>query len=283
MIDSTFRAAPGRALAGARPGVWLAFAFLALIVVASAAPGLLAHGSPDAADPLRTLQPPGAGHPLGTDQNGRDLYVRIVYGTRDSVLTGLGATVLALGAGVLVGGLSALGGRAADAVLMRAVDALLAIPGLVMALLMITALGGGTVNSMIAIAVIAAPGYARLVRAQLLVVRRSGYAEAAVALGRPPVLIAVRHLLPNALPPVLLLATLGSGAAIGATAALSYLGLGPAPPAPQWGAMLQQGQEYFSLAWWTAVAPGAVLTLTVLSLTVVGQYLQKLPAGRLER
>jgi peptide/nickel transport system permease protein len=263
-----------------RPAVWPAFAFLGLVVVAAAAPGLLAHADPYRADPHQALLPPGIGHPLGTDQNGRDVLARIVYGTRSSVLTGLGATALALAAGTLLGSLGALGGRAADAVVMRSVDALLAIPGLVMALLMITVLGPGTVNSLLAIAVSGVPTFTRLVRGQVLAVRTAGYARTAVALGQHPVRIAVRHLLPNALPPVLLLATLGTGAAIGAEAALSYLGLGPRPPAPQWGAMLDQGQEYYSVAWWTAVGPGAALTLTVLALTVAGQHLQRSAAGR---
>ncbi|KPI19095.1 ABC-type transporter, integral membrane subunit [Actinobacteria bacterium OK074] len=266
-----------------RPGLLLAAVFLVLLAVATVAPGLLAHGSPDTASALDILRPPGSAHLLGTDQNGRDLYTRVVYGTRGSVLTGLAATALALAAGTLLGTLGALGGRVADMAVMRLVDILLAVPGMVMALLVITVAGAGTVNSVVAIAVIGVPGYARLIRGQILVVRRSAYVEAAVALGTRPARIAVRHVVPNALPPVLLFATIGTGAAIGAEAALSFLGLGPRPPAPQWGAMLQQGQEYFSVAWWTAVVPGVALTLTVLSVTVTGQYLQRRFEGRWAR
>lgn len=266
-----------------RPGVLLAAGFLVLLLVAVVAPGLLAHSSPDAASALDILQPPGHGHILGTDQNGRDLYARVIHGTRGSVLTGLAATALALVAGTVLGSLGALGGRIADMGVMRLVDILLAVPGMVMALLVITVAGAGTVNSVIAIAVIGVPGYARLIRGQILVVRRSAYVEAAVALGTSRGRIAVRHVVPNALPPVLLFATIGTGAAIGAEAALSFLGLGPRPPAPQWGAMLQQGQEYFSVAWWTAVVPGVALTLTVLSVTVTGQYLQRRFEGRSAR
>jgi len=206
-----------------------------------------------------------------------------VYGTRSSVLTGLAATGLALTAGIVLGSVGALAGRWADTIAMRLVDMLLAVPGMVMALLVITVAGTGTVNTVIAVAVISVPGYARMVRGQILVVQRSAYVEAAVALGVRPLRIAVRHVVPGALPPVLLLATIGTGAAIGAEAALSFLGLGPRPPAPQWGAMLQQGQEYFSVAWWTAVVPGVALTLTVLSVTVTGQYLQRRFEGRSAR
>lgn len=275
----------GRAsmLRGAGVGVWLGMIFLVLIVIAAAAPGLLAHGSPDGANPLTALEPPGAGHLLGTDQNGRDLYIRIVYGTRASVLTGLGATAIALVAGTVLAALGVVGGRAGDTLVMRLADALLAIPGLIMAMLVITVLNTGTVSSMIAIAVIGVPVYTRLVRGQLLTVRRSGYVEAATALGLRPARITLRHMIPNAIPPVLLFATIGSGAAIGAVAALSYLGLGQPPPAPQWGTMLQEGQEYFSVAWWTAVVPGVALTLTVLSVTLVGHQFQRALAGRGEQ
>ena len=199
------------------------------------------------------------------------------------MLTGLAATGLALTAGIVLGSVGALAGRWADTIAMRLVDMLLAVPGMVMALLVITVAGTGTVNTVIAVAVISVPGYARMVRGQILVVQRSAYVEAAVALGVRPLRIAVRHVVPGALPPVLLLATIGTGAAIGAEAALSFLGLGPRPPAPQWGAMLQQGQEYFSVAWWTAVVPGVALTLTVLSVTVTGQYLQRRFEGRSAR
>lgn len=257
-----------------RISVVLAVGFLIVLVLASAAPGLLAPGAPDDAS-LRILEPPSWEHPFGTDQNGRDVYTRVVYGTRDSVLTGLAATALALIAGIVLGTGGALGGRFADSVTMRLVEVMLAVPGMVTALLVITIVGSGTGSAVLAIAVVGVPTYARMVRGQILLIRKTAYVEAAAALGTGPLRIMLRHVIPNALPPVLLIATMGTGSAIGAAAALGFLGLGPRPPSPQWGAMLQQGQEYFSVAWWTATMPGVALTLTVLSLTVVGQYLQR--------
>ncbi|GIG88774.1 ABC transporter permease [Plantactinospora endophytica] len=261
-------------------GPVLAGAFLALLAVAMIAPELLAPGSPDATSTADILRPPSADHLFGTDQNGRDIYRRIVYGARDSVFVGLAATALALVAGVLVGAFAALAGRAADSAAMRLVEVLLAVPGMVTALLVAAALGPGSGTVVLAIAVIGVPPYARIVRGQILRLRGSGFVEAAVAQGLGPVRVAWRHMIPNALPPVLLLGTIGTGAAIGASAALSFLGLGPRPPDPQWGAMLQQGQDYFAVAWWTATVPGVVLTLTVLSVTTVGQYLQRRFEGR---
>ncbi|WP_431926066.1 ABC transporter permease [Micromonospora wenchangensis] len=256
-------------------GPVLAAVFLVLLAVAAIAPGLLAPGSPDTTSTVDLLRPPGAGHLFGTDQNGRDVYTRIVHGTRDSLLAGLAATALALAAGIVVGAVGALGGRIADNLTMRLVEVLLAVPGLVTALLIVAVAGPGTTTLIMAIGFIGMPAYARLVRGQILQLRGSAFVEAAVAQGLRPARVAVRHIIPNAVPPVLLLATIGTGAAIGASAALSFLGLGPRPPDPQWGAMLQQGQDYFAVAWWTATIPGVVLTLTVLAITTLGQHLQR--------
>ena len=253
---------------------------LALLLAAAIAPSLIAPGNPLEADPLAALAAPSADHLLGTDENGRDVLTRIVHGATPSLLTGLGASALALIVGTILGVLAAQGGRAADAIVMRLIDILLAIPGLLLVLVIIAVMGKGTINIIIGIALFSVPGYARLVRSEILVIRRSGFVDAAVSLGIPRMQIVMQHIVPNAIRPVLILATIGIGQAIGTGATLSFLGLGPQPPAPEWGAMLASSQGYFSVAWWTALFPGLTITLAVLSITVLGQYLQRRFDGR---
>ncbi|MEU5692343.1 ABC transporter permease [Actinosynnema sp. NPDC020468] len=257
-----------------RAAVVLCGLIVVVLALAAVAPGLFTSVSPIEADPVNALRPPGGGHWLGTDELGRDVFSRVVHGARSSLSVGLGAILVAVTAGALLGIAAALGGGVADTVLMRLADVLLSLPELMIALLVIAVLGPGTGNTMIAIAVSLVPGYARMVRAEALVVRRSGYVEAAVGLGLPrPVLIA-RHVLPNALGPLLVLATVGFGTAIIAVSGLSFLGLGARPPAPEWGTMLSSGRKFLAVAWWTAVFPGAAITLAVVSVNVVGRRLQ---------
>lgn len=261
--------------------VWGAGIVLALLVVAAFAPWAFAPGDPLAADPLAALRPPTLEHPFGTDENGRDVLTRVVYGAAPSLLTGVGASVLAVAGGLVLGVVAAQGGRWADAAVSRALEILLAIPGLLLVLLVIAVLGKGTANVVIGIALFSIPGYARLVRAEILVLRRSGFVESAVAIGIARSTIITTHIIPNAVRPVLILATIGVGSAIGVGASLSFLGLGPQPPAPEWGAMLAASQDYFAVAWWAALFPGLAITLAVLSITIVGQYLQRRLDGRI--
>lgn len=256
-------------------GFTLATVVLALMTLAALAPGLLTGGDPGGADALKALEGPSADHWFGTDANGRDVFTRIVYGAGPSLLAGLGATALAVVAGTALGLLAALGGRVLDELVMRLVEVVLALPTLLLALLVITVTGPGTVNVILAIALYTAPSYARLVRAQTMVIKRAGFVEAAVSLGLSRGRIIWRHVLPNAFEPLLVLATIEVGTALVAAASLSYLGLGPQPPAPEWGAMLSAGRDYFSVAWWIAVFPGVAITLTVLSITVAGRRLQR--------
>ncbi|MQY06285.1 ABC transporter permease [Actinomadura macrotermitis] len=270
----------GRRRAAWRPGLWAAGLFLGLVVLAALAPGLLASGAPDAANALAVLRPPSSAHPFGTDANGRDVLTRVIYGVRPSLLAGVGATLLALLSGSALGLLAGLGGRIADAVVMRAVDIVLSLPSLLLALLFLVVTGPGTLPSVLAIALYTMPIYARLVRVQSSVVGRSGYVEAAVSLGLSRTRIVLRHVLPNAFAPLVVLATIEVGAALVAASSLSYLGFGPKPPAPEWGAMLAAGQEYFAVAWWMAVFPGLAISTTVLSITAVGRALQRRSEGR---
>jgi peptide/nickel transport system permease protein len=263
-----------------RPGLTAGVAFLALLLLAAAWPRLFTSINPNDANVLQTLAPPSAAHWLGTDQNGRDVFARIVAGARPSLLIGVFSSGLALLAGTILGVLAAQGGRLANATVSRLLDVFLAIPGLLLVLLVIAVLGPGTRNAVIGLALMMTPGYARMVRGEVIRIRHAPYIEAAHGLGWRRWQVVVRHLAPNALGPATVLATIGVGAAIAAGASLSYLGLGPQEPTAEWGAMLAESTEYFSVAWWAAVFPGVALTLTVLSVTVVGQDLQRRLDGR---
>lgn len=258
-------------------GMTSALAGLALLAVL--APGLLAPYSPTDTHALAALQAPSAAHPFGTDELGRDLWSRVVHGARISLTIGLGATALGVLGGTALGLLAAVGGRRVDPLLMRAVDILLAFPELLLALLVVSIVGAGTANVLVAIGIAAVPNYARLVRAQALVALRAGYVEAAVVLGRRRTAIVLRHVLPNIGGPLLVLATIGTGTAVVSGAALSFLGLGPAPPTAEWGAMLADGRDHLGTAWWVGVFPGLAVAVVVLSLTAFGRRLQSRADG----
>jgi peptide/nickel transport system permease protein len=261
-------------------GTALAAAVLLLVAVAALWPGLLATDPPNAVDPTQALLGPGPGHWFGTDQLGRDIYSRVVHGARPSLLLGLGATLVAVGAGAVLAMIAVVGGRVADEIVMRLTDVLLAFPGALLALLVVAVLGPGTGNATLAIGAAFAPGFARLVRGEALVVRESDYVRAATVLGYRRAEVYLRHVLPNALPPLLVLATLSVGTAVLAGSALSFLGLGPQPPSPEWGAMLSAGRDLLGSTWAIAVFPGAALTATVVCVNVVGRDLRNRFEGR---
>ncbi|MBT2212485.1 MULTISPECIES: ABC transporter permease [Actinomadura] len=265
----------------AGPGVCAAAAVLALIAVAVLWPDLLATHPPDQGGTVDVLAPPSLDHPFGTDQLGRDVYSRVVHGARPSLTIGLGATAIAVLAGSLLGMLAAAGGRIADELIMRVSDVFLAFPGLLLSLLVVAILGTGTVNATLAIGASLTPGFVRLARGQALVVRNSDYVRTAITLGQRRAAILRRHVLPNALPPLLVLAMINVGTAIIAGSSLSFLGLGPKPPTPEWGAMLSEGRDFLGIAWTIAVFPGLALTSTVLAVNVVGRWLQRRFEGRL--
>ncbi len=261
------------------PSVVLAGATLAVIVLAAAFPEQLAPYDPLAVDPTQTLAPPSGAHLMGTDENGRDVLSRIVFGTRNSLLLGFGAIAIGLVAGTALGLLAGLGARRLDALLMRTMDVGLAFPELLLALVVIAVAGGGTRNALLAIGIASTPSYARLVRAQALGVRRSGYVEAARATGLSETAVVLRHVLPNATKPVLVLATIGVGTATVAGAALSFLGLGTTPPTPEWGSMLSTARNFIELSWWYGLFPGLAITVLVLSTSVLGRHLQHRAEG----
>ncbi|MFD5190769.1 ABC transporter permease [Streptomyces sp. NPDC058357] len=271
---------PAGGRAGRRVAPAVAVAVLVLLGVAVVFPGLLAPHPPNDTDVVSAFRPPGGGHPFGTDELGRDVLSRVVYGARPSLAIGLGATALGVLAGLAVGLLAATGPRVVDRALMRGLDVLLAFPELLLALLVVTVVGSGTANVLVAIGIAAVPTYARLVRGQALPVIGSPYAEAAVVLGvRRPVIV-LRHVLPNVTGPLLVLATIGTGTAVISGSALSFLGLGTPPPAAEWGSMLSDGREFLATAWWTATFPGLAIVAVVLSVTVLGRSLRsRTPKG----
>ncbi|WP_220814040.1 ABC transporter permease [Pseudomonas paralcaligenes] len=263
-----------------RPGLLLAGLFVLLLLLASLEPAWLVRSDPLAASARDAFQAPSLAHWLGTDENGRDVFARLVHGARASLLMGVAATLIALLGGVAFGLAAGLGHRWVDAAIMRFVDVLLAFPDLLLALLIITFWGQGMLNAIIAIGIAGIPRFARMVRAQTLVVRRAPYVEAALTLGLPRPVVILRHVLPNAVKPILILATISIGGNIAAGASLSFLGFGAPPPAPEWGSMLSVGRNFLANAWWLVAAPGVAVTLTVVAITALGRALLKHSEGK---
>lgn len=254
------------------PGI-VTLVLLGVLVVAVVAPGVLAPRDPLAIDPAAAFLPPSAGHPLGTDESGRDVLVRIVHGAAASAGIGVWATALGIGLGLVIGFAAALGPRWLEAALGRIVEVLFALPTLVMALLLVAVLGAGTQSSVLAIGLATAPGYARVLRSRVQGVARSDYVGYARLEGTPAGTVFVRHIVPNTLWPLVATATLGIGQAIVWVSALSFLGLGTPPPSPEWGAMLDAGRVYISYAPWLTLFPGLAIVATATVLTVLGRRL----------
>ena len=264
-----------------RLGASLAIGFLTLVIVAALAPQLFAHGDPLAIVPRDAFHPPGWAHWFGTDQSGRDIYSRVIHGARLSLFVGLAATALAMSIAIVLGLLGGLGGLRTDRGVGWLLEVLFAFPSLVLALLFVAIFGSGIGPLIIATGLGAAPGYARMVRGQVLAVRNAGYIEAARALGHSTRRIIWRQLLPNAMRPLIVTLTMGVGQAIVWASALSFLGLGARPPTPEWGTMLSMGRDFIANAWWLTFFPGLFIVLTTLSTTVAGRYLQQRLEGRL--
>lgn len=251
-------------------GVGLAVAFLAL---AAFGPSLAPL------DPLEQnlgarLLAPGGEHLLGTDEFGRDIWSRLLHGTRVSLFVGVVAVAIGALVGGLVGLLAGYRGGAWDLLGMRLVDILLAFPSVLLAIVVVAVLGPSLQNAMIAVGVVGIPHYARIVRSSVLAVRAQPFVEAKRALGAGEGRILFRTVLPHCLPPILVQSSLGLATAILDAAGLSFLGLGAQPPTPEWGAMLGQGRQYVIQAPWVLAAPGAAILLTVLGFNLVGDALR---------
>jgi len=230
-------------------------------------------------DPLQTSwsairKAPSAAHWFGTDEIGRDVLSRVIFGARASLLAGLVSVCISLAFGVPLGLLAGYVGGVTDALISRVTDAMLACPFLILAIALAAFLGPSLTNAMIAIGISATPVFIRLTRAQVLAVKVEDYVEAARAVGNPHWRIALRHVLPKAMPPLIVQATLAIAAAVIAEASLSFLGLGQQPPAPSWGSMLNTAKNYIDNSPWMAVWPGLSIFLLVLSFNLLGDGLR---------
>jgi len=260
--------------------LWSAVAMLALVALAALFPGVLATHDPLQTDVRSALLPPGPDHLFGTDQSGRDVYSRVVHGAGRSVGIGLLATAIALVGGLLVGSLAGSAPRAIDSALMRVNDVLMAFPEFLVALVVVALLGPGPANVAIAVTIAAVPVYVRLARVQTRTLALAEHVEAARILGVTPLRAFVRHVAPGVLGSLSVLATIGIGSSILAAAGLSFIGLGPTEPTPEWGLMLAGGRNVLGRAWWISVFPGLAITLTVVCATVVGRVLRAQLEGR---
>ncbi|WP_077274164.1 ABC transporter permease [Klebsiella variicola] len=260
------------------PGTSIPLLLVLLLVVAVFFPSLFTPYTPEQMDFSAILQPPDLRHWFGTDQLGRDVFTGVVYGTSLSLSIGVGATLIASAGGIVLGTLAGLAPRAVRQLLVRLLDIMLAFPDLLLALLAITVLGRGPENTLLAVGLAGIAGYARLVRAQVLQVRLSGYVQHAVALGEPPMVIILRHIVPNTLRPLLVLATVGIGYSILSASALSFLGLGVTPPTAEWGALLSEGRNFLDSAPWVSLLPASVVALSVIAITLLGRRVQTLIA-----
>ncbi len=267
-------APPPRRRVTANPIALAAMGFLAVLVLLLAvAPPLLPY-NPLTMLPSRQFLPPGAQHLAGTDLFGRDVATRLIYGGRLTLGIGVLAVLIAALPGTALGLIAGYYGRWADRLITWLVDVMLAFPSILLALTIIAALGPGVRNVILAVGIAGIPNYTRLARGQVLSARRQPYVRAAITVGCTNLRILLRHILPNILGPMIVLATLDVGWAILNASALSFLGLGVQPPAPEWGAMLNEGRGYLRNAPWVSAAPGLAITLTVLAVNLLGDSLR---------
>jgi peptide/nickel transport system permease protein len=244
-----------------------------LSIVALTAP-LISPEEPNQIAPREALRTPSRDHLFGTDQYGRDNFSRVLYGARLSRLVGFISVSIAVVAGTLVGLIAGYYGRWVDSILMRLIDIMLAFPGILLALALVSVLGPSLRNLMIAVGISSVPTYARLVRGSVLSAKENVYVEAARVIGCTDVAVMRRHVLPNVVAPIIVVATLGVAAAILWAAALSFLGLGSQPPTPEWGRMLSEGRNFLREQWWIATFPGLAIMITVLSMNLLGDGLR---------
>ena len=258
-----------------QPVALVALAWLALVGLGAAMAPSLAPAGPLAADTTHGLLPPGPSEALGTDLLGRDVLARLLWGGRWTLGMGLLALVVTVGLGLPTGMVAGTFGGRTEAVLMRLVDALLAFPGLLLAMAVVALMGPGVGSVAVAVGLAAAPAYARVARSAALEVRAQPYVDAARAIGGSEWHILVRHVLPNAAAPLVAFAATQLGWVLLNGAALNFLGLGAPPGIPEWGAMLAEGRGYLRDAPWVSTFPGLALTLTVLAANLVGDGLQE--------
>ncbi len=255
--------------------------FIGLVVFCALFANVISPFDPVAQDYLAIAQSPSRSHLLGTDDLGRDVLSRTIYGSRVSLQVGAIAVSIAVSLGAMLGLIAGYRGGAIDNWIMRFVDAVQAFPGLILALALAAALGPGVGNVMIAVGFVSTPAMARLTRAQTLSVRESDFVAAARVMGASPWTIVRRHIWPNVTGPIIVQATLLVATAIVTEASLSFLGVGVQPPTPSWGSMLRTGSQYLEVAPWIAFAPGIAIFITVLAFNVIGDGMRRVLDPRL--
>lgn len=265
------------------PSTLLGFSLIiTFLFVAILGPSIASH-DPLAIDVFNKLKPPSRKHFMGTDELGRDIFSRVVYGTRQTLQAGVTIVSIALVIGTLLGAIAGFWGGITEMLIMRTVDVFMAFPYLVLALAVAAALGPSLIHAVIALSVAWWPWYTRLVRGQILSVKENVYVEAEKAVGTSSLRILFRHILPNCMSPVVVLATLDMGMAIIMAAGLSFIGVGAQPPSPEWGAMLSTGRNYLTTAWWYPTFPGIALSLAVLGFNLLGDSFRDLLDPRWRR
>ncbi|MCZ8105275.1 MAG: ABC transporter permease [Burkholderiales bacterium] len=279
MIGSVQAATHVAARVAARPAALAAMAFLGALTLLATFAGALGL-DPLEQDIVRMLEGPSRDYPFGTDELGRDILARVIFGARTSLVTAAGAVLLAASIGVPIGLVAGFFGGWRDAVLMRVVDLLLALPGIMMALALIAVLGRSQAAALVAVGITGVPTFARVARAQVLSLRRRDFVTAVEAFGATSSYSMFRTILPNSWSPILTQMVVLSSVAILLEAALSFLGVGIPPPTPSWGEMLRTGKEYLHDAPTFAVLPGLALTLTILAFDTLGRALSTVLEGR---
>jgi peptide/nickel transport system permease protein len=260
----------------------LAAAIVLALIAGLAAVVPFASGSPIAMDLSSASQPPGLQHLMGTDQFGRDIFIRLVNGGRITLSMGMVAVAIAAVVGFPLGLVAGFYQGWLDAVVMRIMDMMLAFPGLLLALAVVAALGQGIVKVMIAVGISLIPSYVRMTRGAVLANKHHLYVEAAHALGVSTPRILARHIVPNSLAPIVVLATVSAGWAIVIAASLNFLGMGVQYPTPEWGSDLNSGRQYLSVAWWISTFPGLAIMITILCFNLLGDALREMLDPRLQ-
>jgi len=256
-------------------GLLLAWLVIAVVVLWAVAPALFTGHDPVNGVPAEKLQAPSGDHLFGTDALGRDLFARVVHGSARSLSGAFVAVAVGFVLGTLLGLLAGSVGGLVDELVMRVVDVLLAVPGLLLALTAIILLGPGTINVAIAVGIGSVAAFARLARSEVVRVRRADYVEAAFGSGGRLITVLWRHVLPNSVGPVVALAAVQFGAAILAISTLSFLGYGAKPPTPEWGLLIAEGRNYLATSWWLTTLPGLVVVLVVLATSRIGRSVSR--------
>jgi peptide/nickel transport system permease protein len=256
------------------PSLTLGAAILVLMSFTALFPGLFTDANPVTMNIPQRMQPPSLAFPFGTDQYGRDILARVLYGGRYSLVMGTVPIALAAGVGIVLGLIAGYYGKLADLIIMRIMDVWVAFPIILLALAIVTVLGPGLINIMIAIGIAWVPYYTRMVRSVVLSLRNTTYVEAAQVLGLGDGRILRRHIFPNTLAPLIVMSSMGIAGAILTGASLSFIGLGPQAPTPEWGVILADGRQFIRLAWWIGFFPGVAIALTVLGANLLGDGLR---------